>query len=165
MNQQNYRRKTTSSKTDRIAEVFTENPTVTFSPKQIAHDLDLDLQLVTSIVKRLMDEGMLERVDRGKYRLRSMLSVDMDELFEISREMDERASRTIGKELDSIQPFTIGKDPLDQLNATFGRIRDLGGKSFAVNLFRMSAKKRMKIEDMNSLLEKLMGDRGVNQEV
>lgn len=140
------------SKTDRIASIFSSRPLESISPKEIAKELELDLQLVTSIVSRLRSEGLVERVGWGKYKLKVERSVGDDYLIKINKDLREMASMIIGKK----EPFVeidSGGDPFKELTQLYSTIKELGGETLASNLLRLCAKKSHLEEKVDILVE------------
>ena len=130
------------SKTERIANVFTSRPLDSISPKEISRELDLEIQLVTSIVSRLKAEGLIERIGWGKYKLRMEQTVDDDvlriiakNLYDISRNIvGSRQSRKLDEDLD--QPFKF-------LIEVYKQVISVGGENMANNLLKLAARKEL----------------------
>ena len=130
------------SKTERIANVFTSRPLDAISPKEISRELELEIQLVTSIVSRLKAEGLIERVGWGKYKLRMDQTVD-DEIIEvISRDMYDLSLDIMG-----MTPITNLEEelkaPFQFLIKIYRDAINIGGETMANNLLRLAARKRL----------------------
>ena len=139
------------SKTDRIASIFLSRPMEMISPKEISSELDMNIQLVTSIVSRLKNEGLIERVGWGRYRLRVETNIEEDYLKDINRELREMASMILGRAtlLDSIEK----DDPFNELIGIYSSLRRVGGEAMASNLLRLCAKKSLLAEKVDVLME------------
>jgi len=143
------------SKTDRIAGVFTSHPNDVISPKEISRELDLNLQLVTTIVNRLKEEGMVERIGWGKYRLRRMVIMEDTDIRAVRDEMASLASSVFGRPFGAY--CTDGGDRMTELSSLYTRIRVLGGETVASNLLLISARKHLDEDGAKKLLRTLQG--------
>jgi len=151
------KRSSKTSKTEMIANVFTGRPTEIISPKEISKELGLDLQLVTSIVKRLMDEGLIDRISRGKYRLGSEFMGDVEDIRSICDDLERVALTTLGSKPRSDLAFKKEADPYKRLNEIFIFIKGVGGEAMALNLLRISSKKRLDNDQTEMLFNILKG--------
>lgn len=130
------------SKTERIANVFTSRPLDSISPKEISRELDLEIQLVTSIVSRLKAEGLIERVGWGKYKLRMDQTVDDEVLRLISKDMYEMSLEIMGTTpLENVDEEL--KAPFKFLIKIYKEAIGVGGETMANNLLRLCARKRL----------------------
>jgi hypothetical protein len=145
-----------TSKTDRIASVFSSSPFVEHTPKMISEDLDMDIKLVTTIVNRLRSEGMIERIGWGRYRLKTDKDFDQEYLREITADMKDKASTIMGGR-DRLEIKTSGEDPFNELKEVYEAIRKLGGEVMASNLLRICAK-RSNLADMSEMLIEAIGE-------
>ncbi|MGA1821058.1 MAG: type IV toxin-antitoxin system AbiEi family antitoxin domain-containing protein [Thermoplasmatota archaeon] len=155
------RRRTSSkpSKTEMITEVFTSRPMDLITPKEISISLGLDIQLVTSIVNRLRDDGIIERPARGKYRLRIDQIADDDTLSEIARDMEELASDTL-----NIPPAGKSENgytnPFRELFLIYTHIQKRGGQAMSQNLLRLSARNRLSQDQIDALIRSIKENAG-----
>ena len=135
-----------------IARVIRESPFQSHTPKQIANQLDLDIQLVTSIVNRLRSEGVIERIGWGKYIQKREQEFEDTYLIDIIHDMREMASVILGRTspLDNIQGQD---DPFKELMEVYRSIKELGGEAMASNLLRLCAKKSMLRDKVDMLIE------------
>ena len=135
-----------------IARVIRESPFQSHTPKQIANQLDLDIQLVTSIVNRLRSEGVIERIGWGKYIQKREQEFEDTYLIDIIHDMREMASVILGRTspLDNIQ---VQDDPFKELMEVYRSIKELGGEAMASNLLRLCAKKSMLRDKVDMLIE------------
>jgi hypothetical protein len=140
------------SKTDRIASVFISRPLSSISPKEIASELDLDLQLVTSIVSRLRSEGLIDRVGWGQYRLKRDRTISREYLEDINRELRDMASMILGK-TTTLDRIETNGDPFKELISIYSSLRKVGGDAMASNLLRLCAKKSLLEEKVDVLME------------
>lgn len=140
------------SKTDRIASIFTERPLDLISPKEISTELDMDLQLVTSIVSRLRSEGLVERVGWGKYKLKMDKDIEERYLKDINRELREMASMILGR-TTLLNEIETNGNPFNELIGLYSSLKRVGGDAMASNLLRLCAKKSLLEEKVDVLLE------------
>lgn len=139
------------SKTERIANVFTSRPLDSISPKEISRELDLEIQLVTSIVSRLKSEGLIERVGWGKYKLRMDQTVDDEILKNISKDMYEMSLGIMGMtRSDNVEAEL--KAPFKFLIKIYQEAISIGGETMANNLLRLSARKKLNEEEVDFLV-------------
>lgn len=146
-----FRGRQTESKTDRIASYFSARPLDSISPKDIARELDMDLQLVTSLVNRLRKEGLVERIGRGKYRLKLEGFVDESSISAINRDMSILAGRIFG-ELNPRTGGTSTGDPFRELVGLYLTLRKVGGEATASNLLKLCAYKRLEGRNVELLV-------------
>ena len=140
-----------------IADVFSRRPTDLITPKEISRELGLDLQLVTSLMKRLMDEGVIDRISRGKYRLKIDMVCDKKEINEIVTDMEKIALITLGIPPHSNNKESDEDDPYRRLKDAYVRIRSLGGEVMALNLLRVSSRKKLEKEECDLLFQLIKG--------
>jgi hypothetical protein len=139
------------SKTERIANVFTSRPLDSISPKEISRELDLEIQLVTSIVSRLKAEGLIERVGWGKYKLRMEQTVDEEILQVITRDLYQMSLQIMGMApSDNVEQEL--KSPFNFLVKIYQEAINIGGETMANNLLRLSARKRLDEEEVDFLV-------------
>lgn len=151
------RRRSSSSpsKTEMITEVFTARPMDLITPKEISTSLGLDIQLVTSIVNRLRDDGVIERPSRGKYRLSLDQIADDDIIMDIAREMEKLANTTLNILPEEEGVENGGADPFKKLLLIFKHIQERGGQSMALNLLRMSARSKLDPDQIDALISSI----------
>lgn len=137
-----------------ITEVFTARPMDLITPKEISTSLGLDIQLVTSIVNRLRDDGVIERPSRGKYRLSLDQIADDDIIMEIAGEMEKLANTTLNI-LPEEGVENGGADPFKKLLLIFKHIQERGGQSMALNLLRMSARSKLDPDQIDALISSI----------
>jgi hypothetical protein len=139
------------SKTEKISSMFSASPFKELSPKEISEGLGYDIQLVTTIVNRLMNEGFVERTGRGRYRLFVEQVVRPDHLSSMTREMKEFGRTVLGaRSLEGLQPE--GLEGLKGLVGTYDAIRIRGGSVLANNILRLAARKVLPEEDIEGFL-------------
>ena len=132
------------SKTEMISSIFRDDPLKTFTPKIISDDLDLDLKVVTTIVNRLYQNGMLERTGWGSYRLKLDILFAEHELSNIASDMVSLASKAFGDErMKGLLDEHGRDDPFREIVRTYRGIREVLGKEMALNMLRISANKRL----------------------
>jgi DNA-binding MarR family transcriptional regulator len=138
------------SKTDMIASMFSANPLSILTPKEISVKLGMDIRIVTSIVNRLKDEGSVERVGWGRYRLMSGMVLDEAAIRSITEDMLAMSSEVLGRieEDRSAQ----GSDLMSRMHGVYTKLRRIGGEPFAINILRVCAKKRMDDEGVRVLV-------------
>lgn len=147
------------SKTERIASVFIERPLQPISPKEISRELDLDIQLVTSIVSRLRAEGLIERIGWGKYKLRMDNTFEPEKLITIARDLHDLTSGILGTREDG--HGEVSEDhSFDYLVDTYRAISQKGGEAMAANLLRLSARKLLSPEETELLIISLREVKG-----
>ncbi|MFW3146887.1 MAG: hypothetical protein ACMUIE_08770 [Thermoplasmatota archaeon] len=140
-----------TSKTEKIASIFSDEPLDYHTPKEISLKLDMDIRLVTSIVNRLKAEGLVERIGRGRYRLK------------MDQEIDEETISGIRGELASMSQVILGipgRDEKDRMNTTpfkqlvslYMMVDNIGGRTMARNLLRLSGKKYLDDDSVDRLL-------------
>ncbi|MGA1866713.1 MAG: type IV toxin-antitoxin system AbiEi family antitoxin domain-containing protein, partial [Thermoplasmatota archaeon] len=141
-------------KTERIASIFVGRPLDLISPKEISGELGMDIQLVTSIISRLRSEGLLERVSRGKYRLRMEQTIANETLLEIAEDFLKMSKEILPalNERFTDQPSTQGGDPLDQITNIYIQVRKFSGDMMAKNLLRLAAGKNADPKDAKVLV-------------
>jgi hypothetical protein len=127
------------SKTDRIASMFTADPITVLTPKEISVQLDMDIRIVTSIVNRLRDEGSIERVGWGRYRLKTGMVVDEKAIVGISDDLIRLSSEVLGKIEEDRSIW--GENRLARLLWIYEKISKIGGEPFALNMLRICTKK------------------------
>ncbi len=135
-----------------IAKVISDSPFQSHTPRQIANELDLDIQLVTSIVNRLRSEGVIERIGWGKYIQKREQEFEDRYLIDITHDMRVMASMILGQTspLDNIKQKG---DPFKELMEMYKSIKELGGETMASNLLRLCAKKSMLNDRVDILIE------------
>ncbi len=130
------------SKTERIANVFTARPLDSISPKEISVELDLEIQLVTSIVSRLKAEGLIERIGWGQYKLRMEQTVDDEILRIVAKDMYKISRNIVGsRENKDIEEEL--EEPFKFLIEVYKQVIKIGGETMANNLLRLSACKEL----------------------
>jgi hypothetical protein len=139
------------SKTERIANVFTSRPLDSISPKEISRELDLEIQLVTSIVSRLKAEGLIERIGWGKYKLRMDQTVDEEILQVITRDLYQMSLQIMGMAPNENVEEEL-KSPFKFLIKIYQEAINIGGETMANNLLRLSARKRLDEEEVDFLV-------------
>lgn len=139
------------SKTDMIAEIFNSRPMEKHSPKEIAGELGLEIQLVTSIVSRLRNEGLIERVGWGQYKLKMAHTIEDLHMKEICDHMKEMASPVMGTTLPTSGELEK-EDAYSELIVIYRSIREKGGEIMAVNLLRLCASKVLDDDNVDHLL-------------
>ncbi|MDG6225369.1 MAG: hypothetical protein QCI82_07640 [Candidatus Thermoplasmatota archaeon] len=147
-----------TSKTDRIAGLFTSQPFRVFTPKELSVELGMKLQLVTTIVNRLKDEGLIERVGWGKYRLRTDASFDRETVEGVMRDFLHLSSEVLGSDIDATG--IEGDDMITPLIDTYERIKDLAGESFSANILRICVNKRMEGDQARVFIRLVAGVMG-----
>jgi DNA-binding MarR family transcriptional regulator len=142
------------SKTDLIAGMFTTHPMEVLTPKRIAGDLGLNLQMVTTIVNRLKDQGMIERIGWGKYRLRSDVVLDGPAIEEIVKDFTSMSEDILGRDLHG-----NGREgeKVSTLIEAYEKVRRIGGEPFAVNVLRICTKRRLDDERAKAIVRMVSG--------
>ncbi|MBN1540102.1 MAG: MarR family transcriptional regulator [Candidatus Thermoplasmatota archaeon] len=151
------------SKTERIADIFMKHPLDRISPKEISRELNMDIQLVTSIVNRLRSEGLIERVSRGKYRLRMEQTIADEVILRVSEDYLEMSSEVlpaIRTRLEHQLSAREGK-PLDRMVRMYAEVKKFGGDLMARNLLRLAASKSVEPEGVKVLIS-AVGDRALH---
>lgn len=143
------------TKTDQIANVFSENPLDAISPKDISAELGLDIKLVTTIVNRLRKEGMIERVGWGKYRLSIDNSIEDEVLEMIADEMSKMTMVILGIPLNKINGDSNGS-AFKNLVSVYRKISEIGGELMAQNVLRLSASKKLGSDKVEPLISAVM---------
>jgi hypothetical protein len=113
--------------------------------------LDLEIQLVTSIVSRLKAEGLIERVGWGKYKLRMEQTVEDEVLKTVARSMYEMAQNLIrtGPQVDLEEKLV---DPFKFLVEVYKEVLNVGGETMANNLLKLSASKKLEEREVDFLV-------------
>ncbi len=135
--------------------MFTEHPLQPISPKEISRELDLDIQLVTSIVSRLRAEGLIERVGWGKYKLRMDSTFDPEKIILIAKDLYDLTKGILGSP-DNGHGEGAAENPFRYLVETFRAVSDRGGEAMALNLLRLSARKRLSPDEIELLIMSVM---------
>ncbi len=138
------------SKTDMIASMFSANPLSILTPKEISVKLGIDIRIVTSIVNRLRDEGTVERVGWGRYRLMTGMVVDEAAIEGITEDMIAMSSEVLGGMNEDRGPQ--GPDLMSRMLYVYTKLRRIGGEPFAINILRVCAKKRMDDEGVRVIV-------------
>lgn len=147
-----------TSKTDRIAGIFTSNPFNVYNPKNLSSDLGMNLQLVTTIVNRLRDEGLIERIGWGKYRLRTEASFDRETVEGVMRDFLHLSSEVLGPDIDTTD--IQGDDVIITLIDSYERIKEIAGEPFSANILRICVKKRLEGDQARIFIRLVAGVMG-----
>lgn len=145
------RGRTRDSKTEHIASIFTGNPLKEMSPKDISNELGYDIQLVTTIVNRLMSEGTVERIGRGRYRLKVDQVIDDGYLRSMISEMMDLTKMVLGARYIEGRDWN-GSGGFKELVELYQVIRSKGGSALANNILRLAAKKSLHEGDIEAVL-------------
>ncbi len=145
------RGRTRDSKTEHIASVFTGNPLKEMSPKGISKELGYDIQLVTTIVNRLMSEGLVERTGRGRYRLKVEHVIDDGHVRSMISEMKELSMMVLGMRSVEGRDWN-GSGGYKELVDLYQAIRSMGGSALANNILRLAAKRSLLDGDVEAVL-------------
>ncbi|MCU0799289.1 MAG: hypothetical protein MUC62_06415 [Candidatus Thermoplasmatota archaeon] len=141
----------TDSKTEHIASIFTGNPLKDISPKEISNELGYDIQLVTTLVNRLMSEGMVERTGRGRYKLKVDQVIDDSYLRSMISEMKDLTRMVLGVRSMEGRDWS-GSGGFKELVELYQVIRAMGGSALANNILRLAAKKSLLEGDVEAVL-------------
>jgi hypothetical protein len=131
--------------------VFTDRPLQPISPKEISRELDLDIQLVTSIVSRLRAEGLIERVGWGKYKLRMDNTFEPEKLLMIAEDLYDLTKGILGSP-ENGHGEVSEENPFRYLVETYRAVSKRGGEAMAMNLLRLSARKRLTTDEIELLI-------------
>ncbi|MFO8050905.1 MAG: hypothetical protein R6V01_04320 [Thermoplasmatota archaeon] len=143
------------TKTDMIANVFSEHPLDALSPKMISTELGLEIKLVTTIVNRLRNEGVIERVGWGKYRLSIDSNIEEEVLENISEDMYRMTGVILGSAPSGWLNDSNGSGFKNLVNA-YARISEIGGDVMAQNILRLAASKSLPDDKVDPLMVSVM---------
>jgi hypothetical protein len=131
--------------------MFTGNPLKELSPKDLSKELGYDIQLVTTIVNRLMTEGLVERIGRGRYRLKMEQVLDDTYIRSMISEMKDLTARVLGENAVDGRDWN-GSGGFNELVDLYRTIRSRGGSSLANNILRLAAKRSLMAGDVEAVL-------------
>ena len=139
------------TKTDLIAGIFSDHPLDPLSPKLISIELGLDIKLVTTIVNRLRQEGLIDRVGWGKYKLSIDNSIGDEILEKITHDMFEMTCVILGpipvKRIESPNGSAF-----KELVTIYLRLCTIGGEIMAQNVLRLAANKNLPEDKIEPLI-------------
>lgn len=140
-----------TSKTEMIASIFSDEPLDHHTPKEISLKLDLDIRLVTSIVNRLRSEGLVERIGRGRYRLKMDQEIREEIISGIRDEMASMSQVILGLP-EAKESGGDDETPFRELISLYRTVDEVGGRTMARNLLRLSGRKFLDDDSTDRLL-------------
>jgi len=144
-----------TSKTDMIAGMFTSHPMEVLTPKRIACDLGLNLQMVTTIVNRLREHGLIERIGWGKYRLRNDVVLDGPTIELILEDFKTMSQEVLGMPIRS--SLQDSGEKVSTLMEAYDKVRRIGGEPFASNVLRVCSYRRLDDQRSKALVRLVSG--------
>ncbi|MEA3558378.1 MAG: hypothetical protein U9R75_03905 [Candidatus Thermoplasmatota archaeon] len=139
------------TKTDMIAGVFSDHPLDPMSPKHISIELGLDIKLVTTIVNRLRQEGLIDRVGWGKYKLSIDNSIEDEILEKITDDMFEMTRIILGP-IPYKNTETPNGSAFKGLVNVYRSLCTIGGELMAQNVLRLAANKNLPEDSIEPLI-------------
>jgi hypothetical protein len=102
-------------------------------------------------VSRLRAEGLIERVGWGKYKLRMDNTFEPEKLLLIAEDLYELTRGILGSPGNG-HGKASAENPFGYLVETFRAVSDRGGEAMAMNLLRLSARKRLSPDEIELLI-------------
>lgn len=136
-------------KTKRILEHFESNPNKEFSPKDVGRTLGFKPKLVASVLGRLVKQGELVKIARGRYKRKISVSYDYKIIIN-----DARIILTNSFGSDVLRKLEIDED-YEDLSSFLNILKQKFGLKMAKGLLRHAVLKNYKGKKANAILNQL----------